>query len=146
MALTTPQEIEPLLGRLAADNHIAAQTLLFHAFIANPKYFATWAVRLILEGGNRLESGYLSDPYWISREVVRAIAPYVSDENHELLECKLRDLHNPYERENYRGSYKNKQQRKCGSSLGRTAFKFLSALDCGRLSPLGIRRLAEYER
>ena len=146
LVLIKPQEIEPLLCRLAADNHIAAQTLLFHAFIANPKYFATWAVRLILEGGNRLKSGYLSDPYWISCEVVRAIAPYVSDENHELLECKLRDLHNPYERENYRGSYKNKQQRKCGSPLGRTAFKFLSALDRGRLSPLGIRRLAEYKR
>jgi hypothetical protein len=146
LVLIKPQEIEPILYRLATDNHIAAQTLLFHAFIANPKYFATWAVGLILEGENRLKSGYLSDPYWISREVVRVIAPYVSDENHELLERKLRDLHNPYERENYRGSYRNKQQRKCGSPLGRTAFKFLSALDRGRLSPLGTRRLAEYKR
>mgnify|MGYP000907237641 CR=1 FL=1 len=146
LVLIKPQEIEPILYRLATDNHIAAQTLLFHAFIANPKYFATWAVGLILEGENRLKSGYLSDPYWISREVVRVIAPYVSDENYELLECKLRDLHNPYEREAYRESYKNKQQRECKSLPGCTAFKFLSALDCGRLSPLGIRRLAEYER
>ena len=146
LVLIKPQEIEPILYRLAADNHIAAQTLLFHAFIANPKYFATWAVGLILEGGNRLKSGYLSEPYWISREVVRAVAPYISDENHELLECKLRDLHNPYEREAYRESYKNKQQRECKPLPGCTAFKFLSALDRGRLSPLGIRRLAEYER
>ena len=144
LALTKPQEIESFLHVLASDNHSAAQMLLFHTFIANPKYFANWAAKLILEGGDRLKSGYLSDPYWVSCKVVRAIAPYVSDGDYDLLEGKLRDLSISYEWKLYKSRYKDKQL--YGYTPGRTAFKFLSALDCGRLSPLGIRRLAEYKR
>ena len=144
LALTKPQEIESFLHVLASDNHSAAQMLLFHTFIANPKYFATWAAKLILEGGDRLKSGYLSDPYWVSCEVVRAIAPHVSDGDYDLLEGKLRDLSISYEWKLYKSRYKDEQL--YGYTPGRTAFKFLSVLDCGRLSPLGIRRLAEYKR
>ena len=144
LALTELQEIESFLYALASDNHSAAQMLLFHTFIANPKYFATWAAKLILEGGDRLKSGYLSDPYWVSCEVVRAIAPYVSDGDYDLLEGKLRDLSISYEWKLYKSRYKDEQL--YGYTPGRIAFKFLSALDCGRLSPLGIRRLAEYKR
>lgn len=144
LALTKPQEIESFLHVLGSNNHSAAQMLLFHTFIANPKYFATWAAKLILEGGDRLKSGYLSDPYWVSCEVVRAIAPYVSDGDYDLLEGKLRDLSISYEWKLYKSRYKDEQL--YGYTPGRIAFKFLSALDCGRLSPLGIRRLAEYKR
>ena len=144
LALTKPQEIESFLHVMASDNHSAAQMLLFHTFIANPKYFANWAAKLILEGGDRLKSGYLSDPYWVSCEVVRAIAPYVSDGDYDLLEGKLRDLSISYEWKLYKSRYKDEQL--YGYTPGRIAFKFLSALDCGRLSPLGIRRLAEYKR
>jgi hypothetical protein len=67
----------------------------------------------------------------LSREVVEAIAPVVSDEVHAQLEDALRDVRNPYERFH---------------SFGYTAFQFLSALDRERLSPVGARRLAEYQR
>lgn len=130
-ASTAPESIESLLGILAADDHDAAQALLFRAIIVGAAHFTDCAARLILEGGNRLHSGYTSDGYWLSREVVEAIAPLVSDEDHALLETELRDLRNPYER---------------GKSFGYTAFKFLTALDRDRLSSIGKRRLAEYQR
>lgn len=131
LASTAPESVEPLLRTLAADEHDAAQALLFRALVAGAAHFTNWAAELILEGGNRLESGYLSDSHWLSREVVEAIAPRVSDEVHALLEKELRDLRVPHEH---------------GRSFGYTAFKFLSALDYDRLSPTGSRRLAEYQR
>ncbi|WP_369374496.1 hypothetical protein AB1046_09060 [Promicromonospora sp. Populi] len=131
LASTTPESVELLLRTLAADEHDAAQALLFRALIAGVEHFTVWASEVILEGGNRLRSGYLSDGTWLSREVVEAIAPRVSDEVHALLENELRDLSVPYER---------------GRSFGYTAFKFLSALDHGRLSLTASRRLAEYQR
>ena len=130
-ASTAPESVEPLLRTLAADEHDAAQALLFRALIAGATHFTDWAAELILEGGNRLESGYLSDSNWLSREVVEAIAPLVSEEVHTQLEDDLRDFRDPYEH---------------GRSFGYTAFKFLSALDRDRLSSMGKRRLAEYQR
>ena len=143
------EEIEPLLRKLADDKHASAQALLFHAFKANPKCFANWAAELILENDDRLQCGYASDINLISREVVQAIAPHVSSKLYELLEDKFRDLHVAYEKESYKAWYRaerGKRSYKDKLLPGRTAFKFLSALDCGRLSPLGIRRLAEYRR
>lgn len=130
-ASTDPTSMEPLLRRLATDEHDAAQALLYRALVAGATYFTDWAAELILEGGTRLESGYLSDSHWLSREVVEAIAPLVSNAVHTQLEEALRDVRNPYER---------------FQSFGYTAFKFLSALDQERLSPTGVRRLAEYQR
>ena len=126
-----PESVEPLLRTLAADEHDAAQALLFRALIASAMHFTDWAAELILEGGNRLSSDYISDSNWLSRELVEAIAPLVSDEVHNRLEDELRDLRNPYEQ---------------GRSFGYTAFKFLSALDRDRLGQIGVRRLAEYQR
>lgn len=131
LASTAPESVEPLLRTLAADKHDAAQTLLFRALVAGAAHFADWAAELILEGGTRLKSGYLSDSNWLSREVIEAIAPRVSDEVHALLEKELRDLRVPHEH---------------GRWFGYRAFKFLSALDHDRLSPIGSRRLAEYQR
>ncbi|TBN57262.1 hypothetical protein EYE40_07535 [Glaciihabitans arcticus] len=130
-ASTEPKSVEPLLNTLAADDHDAAQALLFRALVHSAEHFTDWAAQLILEGGNRLQSGYTSDGQWLSRELVEAIAPFVSDEDHARLETELRDLRNPYER---------------GRSFGYTAFKFLTALDQERLSSLGRRRLGEYRR
>lgn len=141
--------IEPLLRKLADDKHVSAQALLFHAFKANPKYFANWAAELILANDDRLQCGYFSGDNLISREVVQAIAPLVSSKLYELLEDKFRDLHVAYERELYKEWYRaerGKRSYKNKPLPGRTAFKFLSELDCGRLRPLGIQRLAEYKR
>ncbi|WP_460796879.1 hypothetical protein, partial [Nocardioides pacificus] len=113
------------------QEHDAAQALLFRALVAGASHFTDWAADLILEGSTRLECGYLSDTHWLSRELVQAIAPLVSDDVHARLEAALRDVRNPYERL---------------QSFGYTGFKFLTALDRSRLSPVGVRRLGEYGR
>ncbi|MEZ7240290.1 hypothetical protein QYS60_21305 [Rhodococcus sp. GXMU-t2271] len=136
-AQRSPETIEPVLQLLAANEHDAAQSLLYRALIAGGVTFAPWAAELILQGGNRLQAGYLSDSHWLSREVVEAIAPIVSDEVHLQLEEQFRDLPAPY-----RSSDLHYRLR----SFGYTAFNFLSALDRRRLSPLGLRRLQEYQR
>ncbi len=136
-AQTSPETIEPLLQLLAANEHDAAQYLLYRALIAGAATFAAWAAELILHGGNRLEAGYLSDPQWLSRELVGAIGPIVSDDVHLQLEQQFRDL---------RATYQSPDPHRRLRSHGYTAFKFLSALDHERLTPLGRRRLQEYQR
>lgn len=131
LAQSAPDEVRPLLEDLAADPYEASQFLLYRALTAGAANFADWAATLVLEGGPRLECGYISDSYWAARELIRAIAHYISDEVHQQLEDQFRDLRN---------SYESRQ------SAGRTAFTFLSALEEGRLSPQGRRRLREYQR
>ena len=136
-AQTSPETIESMLQLLAANEHDAAQSLLYNALIAGAATFAPWAAQLILQGGNRLEAGYQSDTHWLSREVVEAIAPIVGDEVHLQLEEQFRDLPATYQSSDLHHRLR---------SFGYTAFKFLSALDRKRLTPLGRRRLQEYQR
>lgn len=136
-AQTSPGTLESMLQLLAANEHDAAQALLYRALIAGAVSFSSRAAELMLQGGNRLKAGYLSDSHWLSREVVEAIAPIVSDEVHLQLEEKFRDLPATYQSPNLHHRLR---------SFGYTAFKFLSALDPARLTPLGSRRLQEYQR
>lgn len=131
LAQTSPHEVRPLLEELAADSHDAAQFLLYRALAAGAANFADWAATLILEGGARLDCGYMSDSDWVARQLVQAVAPHLSDEVHRQLEGQFRDLRNAYESRH---------------SFGRSAFTFLSALEEQRLSPEGVRRLGEHRR
>lgn len=131
LAKTDPEAIRSLLEKLATDPGDGSQFLLYRALAAAGEQFADWAASLLLEGGRRLDCGYISDADWVARELVRAIAPHVSDEVHQQLEDLFRDLRNEYERR---------------QSSGRSAFTFLSALDEPRLTPAGQRRLGEYRR
>ena len=123
LAKAAPETIQSLLGDLADDLYEASQFLLYRGLSAGGKYFADWTASLLLQGGRRLHCGYVSDVNWVARELVRTIAPYVSDALHQQLEYLFRDLQNGY-----------------------SAFKFLSALDESRLTPAGRRRLGEYRR
>lgn len=131
LAKTDPEAIRSLLDELAADPYDASQFLLYRTLSAGGEHFAGWAASLLLEGGRRLKCGYISDSKWVARELVRAIAPHVTDENHQQLENLFRDLHNEYESRH---------------SSGYSAFTFLSALEKSRLTPAGRRRLGEYQR
>lgn len=131
LAKADPAAIRGLLDELAADLYDGSQFLLYRALAAAGEHFADWAASLLLEGGRRLDCGYISDADWVARELVRAIAPHVGDEVHQQLEDLFRDLRNEYERR---------------QSSGRSAFTFLSALDEPRLTPAGQRRLGEYQR
>lgn len=131
LAANRPNDVRPLLEELADDPHDAAQFLLYRALTSGAASFADWAASLLLHGRARLDCGYMSDPRWVARELLRAVAPHVSDETHGQLEDLFRDLRNVYE---------------TSHSSGRSAFTFLSAMEEHRLSPTGVRRLAEYRR
>lgn len=131
LAVAKIDEVRPLLQTLADDPHEAAQFLLYRALIAAGASTADWSAELILEGGHRLGSGYVSDGDWVSRELVAAIATHVTDDIHMQLEDLFRDLRDPYERR---------------QNNGRTAFTFMSALNESHLTPAGVRRLGEYRR
>lgn len=131
LARTTPAKVRPLLEKLADDPHDAAQFLLYRALSAGADSFADWAAGLLLDGGARLDCGYVSDPRWVARELLQAVAPHVDDEVHHQLEERFRDLRSTYETRR---------------SSGRSAFTFLSAMEEHRLSLTGVRRLAEYRR
>lgn len=131
LAKTVPDAIQSILGDLAADPYDASQFLLYRCLSAGGKHFADWAAGLLLEGGRRLYCGYISDGNWVARELVRTIAPHVADATHQQLEFLFRDLRNRHETH---------------QSWGYLAFKFLSALDELRLTPVGLRRLREYRR
>lgn len=131
LAKTDPEAIRSLLEELAADPYDGSQFLLYRALSAGGEHFADWAASLLLEGGRRLDCGYISDSDWVARELVRAVATYLADEIHQQLEDLFRDLRNEYE---------------TGHSSGRAAFTFLSALEERRLSSAGRRRLGEYRR
>lgn len=131
LAKSSPEEVRPILEALADDPYETSQFLLYRGLIAGGATFADWAAELLLQGARRLDCGYASDADWVARELLRAIAPYVSDELHLQLEALVRDLRSPYERR---------------QSTGWSAFTFLSALREDRLSPNGKRRLGEYRR
>lgn len=132
LAANDPQAVRPWLEVLEADPYEASQYLLYRAMTAGAASFADWAADLLLQGGARHKSGYsFSGSRWVSRELLRSIAPHVDEKKHRQLEEEFRDLTNPKETSCNRGS---------------SAFTFLSALDEARLSPEGIRRLGEYRR
>lgn len=131
LAQTQPEQIQHVLESLAEDPYDTSQFLLYSAMIADGARYADWGSALLLEGGPRLKCGYASDGDWVARELVRAIASHLSDDQHRSLEDMLRDLHVPYETKH---------------SRGHTAFTFLSALDESRLTEVGRRRLGEYRR
>lgn len=131
LAQSEPEAIRSMLEDLATDPYDGSQFLLYRALAAGRKNFADWAASLLLEGGRRLECGYISNPRWSARELVRAIAPHISDGTHKKLEETFRDLRNMNETH---------------YSWGRAAFTLLSALEESRLTQTGQRRLREYQR
>lgn len=130
LAATHPEEIRPLLERLAADPHAGAQRLLYEAMKSNGRAYADMAAALLLEGRHRFLSGDTSDSVWTTRELLKAISPYLTDQQFIQLETMIRDVRFKWERRR----------------PGRPAFSLLSALQEYRLSDVGRRRLGELRR
>ncbi len=125
-----PDGMRQTLERLAADQHESAQWLLYQGLMAGGAAYAEWAAELLLEGQHRLLSGYDSNGVWSTREVLQAISPHVSNDLFSRLEVRVRDL---------RFSWEKRRP-------GWYAFNLLSALEEGRLSEVGSRRLGELRR
>jgi hypothetical protein len=123
-------EARPLLEALAADEHDAAQWLLYQALAADGPTYVNWAVELLGQGEHRLLSGYTCDPFWTARELVVTIAPHLSDEQAATLEKFFMGMSPPWE----------------SRPPGRASWVFLTALPEERLSEHGRRRVLELRR
>jgi hypothetical protein len=65
---------------LLAEHYDAARWLAYQAFIGAGARHAAWAADTLTEAPERLECGYLTDPYWTTRELLLAIGAHVDDD------------------------------------------------------------------
>lgn len=119
-----------LLDVMAESDLATIQVLLYEALKANPERYAQHARDLLMQGGARLISGYSDGVVWLSAELIRAIMPYLDDDDINRIEDVVRDFRFPKEH----------------LPQGRYAFSLLGAIPADRRTPLGRRRYAEYQR
>ncbi|MEV1114942.1 ATP-binding protein [Actinosynnema sp. NPDC049800] len=78
--------LRPVLELLEADDHAAAQMLLYQAFAAAPEQFADWAGETLLQGDHRLECGYDGASMWLTRELLLAVSPFMAETSFTAIE------------------------------------------------------------
>lgn len=128
VASEDPEGVRVLVEPLCDDEHHAAQSLLYEALTAAGPTHADWAADLLSRGEFAVEAGYSDGHYWMTRELLKATSPHMSDNSFERLEALLRDYIPEWERREERFE-------------GHAAFTLISALDSGRLSSEGAARL-----
>ena len=126
LAKTEDPALEAVLDQLAADDHSAAQWLLYQALIAAGPARADQSAAILLEGEHRLRSGYSDQAHWTTRELLAAISPAVDAPTFLALEALCLGYH-PERASRHRYA----------------EFTVLSGLDEARLSPEGLRRLGQ---
>lgn len=124
------ERVVRLFDVLAADDHDAAQWLLYEAMAADGAAYVDRAVDLLAEGDHRLLCGYTDNSYWSARELVVSIGPHLSDDQRDTLETAFIAFRPDFE----------------SLPFGRGSFTFLSALPEDRLSETARRRLRELRR
>jgi hypothetical protein len=122
--------VAPLLDVLEADEHDAAQWLLYEALAADGKAHAERAVALLCQGEHRMLCGYTSDSYWSARELVVSIGPHLTGDQRAALEEAFISLRPHFE----------------SRPFGRGSFRMLSALPEDDLSAQARGRLRELRR
>ena len=131
LATQDEQAIQSKLDLLAVAPYDSAQWLLYEALRANGERYAERAAELLLEGEHRFPSGYLSNPYWTTRQLLQATTPHMSDDHFARLEAAIMAYARSWESRDY---------------AGWASFVLLSAMDEDRLSDAGKRRLGELRR
>jgi hypothetical protein len=101
LATQDEQAIQPKLDLLAAAQYDSAQWLLYEALRANGERYAGRAAELLLEGEHRFPCGYLSSPYWTTRQLLQSTTPHMSGKHFALLETAIMD---------YAPSWENRDQ------------------------------------
>jgi hypothetical protein len=129
-AAADPAAVRPILDVLAETRLDVAQWFLYKGLIAAGPALSDWAADLVLQDTSRLFCGYASNSVWVARELLNVFSATIDPERHQMIEDLVRDVRYPWEK----------------GSGGWYAFNLLSALDAGRLSDVGRRRLGEYQR
>ncbi|MET9778294.1 ATP-binding protein [Streptomyces sp. NPDC006367] len=119
-----------LVEQLVSEPYEAAQWLLYQALAAGGPDLAPWSAEILLQGGDRLLSGYAANAVWGAREVLRAIGGVLPDNTFGRLEQSLLHLRLPPD----------------GRLSPWHEFTLLTAFPEGRLSERATRRLGELRR
>ena len=124
-----------LVAEYADNEEESVAYFLYEGFGANPQRFADSAATFVLAVPGRLQVGRSSDHHWATRLLFSRITPWCSDESFSALE------------EAVLGYFTSWEKSKAGHTAhGYTQFTLLAGFDCARLSPLGRRRLQEWQR
>lgn len=135
LAATEPEAFRHTAARLRNLDLETAQFLLVRAYAADGPQYADEAMDYLLEKPTALESGYISDTHWATRELLRAVTPYCSEERLAHLENLILDYYPEWEtRPKHRGS------------RGYGQFELLDGIDSNRRSEIASHRLEEWRR
>ena len=135
VAAQEPEAAAPIVERLAASELDVAQLLLYRTMSGNPGRFAERAAHELISDERRLRSGYTGHPYWVTRELIQAISPALSDQSFARLEERLMAWTPAWERRAEARLYRGSAQQ-----------ELLSAMQAERLSGVARRRLGELAR
>jgi hypothetical protein len=135
LAREKPEAFQELLEAHRDTEYETVCSLLFAGFAANPKAFADAAAGFVLADARRLSVGRSSDNHWATRELLAAITPHCSADNFERLETTVLSFFTRWER-----------SKEGQPGRGMAQFTLLEAMDAGRCSKLGRRRLMEWQR
>lgn len=127
--------LERAMGPLLGSDFETIQFLIIRAYEANGAYFADIAADYLCQHEGGLRSGYTSDRYWATCELLKAITPYCSETHLERLERRIMN-------------YYPSGERRAGNhdQFGFAQFRLLSVVAPGRRGEKARRRLMELQR
>ncbi|MDK2984502.1 MAG: hypothetical protein PWQ96_144 [Clostridia bacterium] len=135
LAKQEPTILTEIIDRLRQLNYETVQYLIVVSYTANGRQFANDAADYLFEEPCRLRTGYSSNSYWATRELLEAITPYCTEERLKALEKMILNYYPRWER--------SKDGRK---AHGWAQFTLLEGIDQKRRSPEAKRRLGELYR
>lgn len=80
LARTAPEELERVVAPLENSAYETFQYLVCKSYAANGTQFADKAVDYLCADPAHLQTGYLENIYWATRELLEAVTPYCSDD------------------------------------------------------------------
>ena len=135
LAVQHPEMYQSVIEPIRDSPYETIQYLLIRSLAANGALFADEAVDHLCTKPDRLKIGYLSDPYWATRQLIESVSPHCSDERLQQLEVLLIGYYPDWER-----STQGRRQ------YGYAQFTLLSGITATRRSQEANKRLEELRR
>ena len=135
LAMQNSEMYRSIVAPLRESPFETIQYLLIRSLAANGVLFANEAVAHLCAKPECLRIGYLSDPYWATRQLIEAVSPYCSEQNLQQLEALLLRFYPDWETS--RGGRRQ---------YGYAQFTLLSGITAERRSQEANMRFEEWRR
>ncbi len=135
LAGTQPDAFVGWAETLRARRDETSQYLLYYGLLGNPIQFADFTASVLLEGTWRYRVEEKGDGFWITHQLLKAIAPHLSPRRLQELESATLGFATSFER----GPHGKRER-------GRAELWLLSGLAAGHTSAATQKRLGELER